>query len=124
MAYIKIEDLKEFCAKALELEGMRANDARVVADVLVETDAYGTHSHGTKNLHNYIRKYRVGGMDILGEPQVLTEGPSYAVVDAKNTLGMIPSVKAVSYTHLPYGDGPDALRWLCLNQQASTQRPL
>ena len=96
MAYIKIEDLKEFCAKALELEGMRANDARVVADVLVETDAYGTHSHGTKNLHNYIRKYRVGGMDILGEPQVLTEGPSYAVVDAKNTLGMIPSVKAMA----------------------------
>lgn len=96
MAYIKIEHLKEFCAKALELEGMRTDDARIVSEVLVETDAYGTHSHGTKNLHNYIRKYRVGGMDIHGEPQIIAEGPAYAVMDAKNTLGMIPSVKAMS----------------------------
>lgn len=96
MANIKIEDLKDFCAKALIQEGMRQDHANVVADVLAETDAYGTHSHGTKNLHNYIRKFRVKGCDIKGEPVVDKEGPAFAVIDAQNTLGMIPSVLAMN----------------------------
>lgn len=96
MSRIKIEDLKAFCAKALEREGMRRDDAETVAEVLAETDAYDTHSHGTKNLHNYIRKFRVNGIDIKGVPEILSEGPGFALIDAKNTLGMIPSVQAMN----------------------------
>ena len=95
MAHIKIEDLKAFCASALVHEGMSKDHADLVAEVLAETDAYGTHSHGTKNLHNYIRKFRVGGIDIQALPEVVREGPSFALMDAKNSLGMIPSIKAM-----------------------------
>lgn len=96
MSKIIIQDLKDFCAKALEQEGMKAGNARVVASVLAETDAYGTHSHGTKNLHNYIRKFRAGGADIQAEPEIVVDGISFAVIDAKNALGMIPSHQAMS----------------------------
>lgn len=96
MTHISIEDLKTFCADSLIHEGMKREHAVTVAEVLAETDAYGTHSHGTKNLHNYIRKCRVGGTDIHGEPQIITDGISFAVIDAKNTLGMIPSVMAMN----------------------------
>jgi LDH2 family malate/lactate/ureidoglycolate dehydrogenase len=95
MAYIKIEDLKAFCRGALVQEGMKKEYADIVAEVLAETDAYGTHSHGTKNLHNYIKKFRAGGIDIKGEPQIVADGVSFAVIDAKKTLGMIPSVQAM-----------------------------
>lgn len=95
MAKIKMEDLKAFCKTALVREGMREDYAATVAEVLAETDAFGTNSHGTKNLHNYIRKFRAGGMDIKAEPQVVAEGPGYALIDAKNSLGMIPSVQAM-----------------------------
>lgn len=96
MAYIKIDDLKRFCEEALTCEGMKADHAKAVAEVLAETDAYGTHSHGTKNLHNYIRKLRAGGADIKGGPAVVAEGPGFAVINAGNTLGMISSVMAMN----------------------------
>jgi LDH2 family malate/lactate/ureidoglycolate dehydrogenase len=95
MSRIKIEDLKSFCAQALVREGMSQAHAKTVAEVLSETDAFGTHSHGTKNLHAYIKKFRAGGIDIHGEPQIVADGISFAVVDAKKTLGMIPSVLAM-----------------------------
>lgn len=95
MSKIKIKDLKEFCCAALVKEGLKEEYAQMVADVLSETDAYGTNSHGTKNLHNYIRKYRAGGIDINAEPEIISEGPAFAVIDAKKALGMISSVQAM-----------------------------
>ncbi len=92
---IKLEDLKSFCKKSLVKEGMDRDDARITADILAETDAFGTHSHGTKNLHGYIKKFRVGGMDIKAQPEVAKEGPAFAVMDAKNALGTVSSYRAM-----------------------------
>lgn len=91
MSKIKISELKGFCKDALVKEGMKEEYAEIVAEVLSETDAFGTNSHGTKNLHNYIKKARIGGLDIHGEPEIVAEGPAFAVYDAKKTMGMIPS---------------------------------
>lgn len=95
MAKIKLGDLKDFCKKALVKEGMKEAYADIVAEVLSETDAFGTNSHGTKNLHNYLKKFRAGGIDIQGEPEIVREGPAFALMDAHKTLGMIPSVQAM-----------------------------
>lgn len=95
MARIKLEDLKAFCAAALEQAGMKPEYAELTAQVLSETDGYGTHSHGTKNLHNYIKKARAGGLDIKAEPVLVKEGPAFAVMDAKNAMGMVPGVLAM-----------------------------
>lgn len=92
---IPLEDLKSFCADALIQEGMHEEYARITAEVLAETDALGTHSHGTKNLHNYIRKMRAGGMALNAEPVVLKEGPGYALIDGKAAIGMVPAYKAM-----------------------------
>lgn len=92
---IALEDLKAFCTAALEHEGMESGDARRCAEALAETDAYGTHSHGTKNLHNYIKKFRAGGMDIHAALKVLTDGPAYALLDAQNGMGECASYRAM-----------------------------
>ena len=92
---IKLEDLKEFCAEALVHEGMSEQNARITAEVLAETDAYGTHSHGTKNLHGYIKKARVNALDIIAEPVVIKEGPAFAIIDAQNGMGMVASCQAM-----------------------------
>lgn len=96
MSRIKLQDLKAFCAEALVKEGMPREAAETVSEVLAETDAYGTHSHGTKNLHNYIKKFRAGGIDLAGRPEIVSQGAGYALIDAKATLGMIPSVQAMN----------------------------
>lgn len=92
---IKLDDLKEFCFQVLLKEGMNEDDARITAEVLSETDGYGTHSHGTKNLHNYIRKMRTGGMDINGAYEIVIDGPSYTLIDANSAIGMVPAYKAM-----------------------------
>lgn len=95
MATIQLQDLKAFCKAALMREGMKEDYAAIVAEVLAETDAFGTYSHGTKNLHSYIKKARAGGLDLHGEPELITEGPAFAVYDAHRTMGMIPSYLAM-----------------------------
>jgi LDH2 family malate/lactate/ureidoglycolate dehydrogenase len=89
MGTIRIEDLKDFCIAVLCKEGMSLSNAEATAEVLVETDAFGTHSHGTKNLDGYIRKAHVGGLDLLSYPEIITEGPAYAVLDAHDGIGMV-----------------------------------
>ena len=95
MKYINLEELKQFCETALKLEGMAEKDAKTCAKVLSETDAFGTHSHGTKNLHNYIRKKRAGGVDFKAVPEVCEEGPSFALIDAHHAMGMVSSCLAM-----------------------------
>lgn len=95
MSKIKLQDLKAFCKEACVKEGMKEEYAQIVAEVLSETDGFGTNSHGTKNLHNYLKKFRAGGIDIHAEPEIVAEGAAFAVMDAHRALGMIPSVQAM-----------------------------
>jgi len=95
MASIRIADLKEFAVTALINEGMSEAYAEMCADSLVETDAFGVHSHGTKNLYNYIKKLRCGGVNINAEPIIKKEGPSFAVINANDAMGMIPATLAM-----------------------------
>ena len=95
MSKIKIPDLKDFCKAALQKEGMKNEYAAIVAEVLSETDAFGIHSHGTKNLPGYIQKIRAGGIDIHAEPEIISDAASLATIDAKRAIGMVPSVQAM-----------------------------
>ena len=92
---VKYDNLMRFCSETLVKEGMNIADANLTAEVLVKTDAFGIYSHGTKNLHDYIRKIRAEGISINIDPEVVNEGPSYALIDAKDSIGMISSCKAM-----------------------------
>jgi ureidoglycolate dehydrogenase (NAD+) len=93
---IKIEDLKEFCKTSLITFGMSEENAAITAEVLAETDAFGTHSHGTVNLANYVKKAKAGGLDITATPILVKEGPAFAIMDGQNGMGMVPAYKAMS----------------------------
>ena len=95
---IRIADLESFCEKSLIKEGMDEEDARITAEVLAETDAFGTHSHGTKTCTG-ISKVPGGGMDIKARPEVEREGPAFAIIDAKNALGTVASYRAMNLAY-------------------------
>lgn len=92
---ISVKDFKAFCAACCEHEGMCAEDAQITAEVLCETDLFGTNSHGAKNLYGYVKKQRAGGMDFRAKPEILTEGPSYALMDAHSCMGMVAGYRAM-----------------------------
>lgn len=87
--------LREFCSSVLRAAGLGEADANITAQVLVTTDMWGTFSHGTHHLRNYVNKIRAGGIDPKAKPQVILEGPSWAVVDGHAAIGMVTGCMAM-----------------------------
>jgi LDH2 family malate/lactate/ureidoglycolate dehydrogenase len=92
---IVVKKLSDYCVDALCTAGLKPEDARVVADVLVATDMWGTFSHGTGALINYVNTMRAGGIDPSASPEVVEEGISWAVVDGHSSMGMLGSSMAM-----------------------------
>ena len=87
--HISPDRLTEFCVAVLIHAGISADDARVISDVLVMTDTWGTFSHGTGRLANYLSTMRTGGISHSAKPEVIDEASSWAVIDGHSCMGMM-----------------------------------
>jgi ureidoglycolate dehydrogenase (NAD+) len=63
--------------------------------VLVTTDTWGTHTHGTKQLRNLLKNFREGRMDIKARAELAAEGPGWARFDGHASMPMPTSVRAM-----------------------------
>ncbi|WP_030905234.1 Ldh family oxidoreductase [Streptosporangium amethystogenes] len=88
--------LKERSAAALRAAGSSDETAALVADVLVEADVRGHHSHGVGLLPTYLARVRQGGIDPLAEP-VLAEQGAVARIDARNGFGQPAAAMAADW---------------------------
>ena len=84
---IKSEPFRQFTSALYQCAGVPKADADVVAGMQVETDERGVFSHGTRALPGYVRGILNGEINPKPTPQVLTDAPSTALVDADNSLG-------------------------------------
>lgn len=69
--------------------GCSPEDARTVADHLVESSLFGHDSHGVIRLYEYVGLVRDGVWDPRGTPQVVDERPCTAVVDGGGAMGQV-----------------------------------
>jgi LDH2 family malate/lactate/ureidoglycolate dehydrogenase len=76
--------------------GVGEDDARVVAESLVDADMRGIHSHGVSRLGIYVERLRAGGNRAQGEVAVLAEAPALALLDGDDLLAQVPSERAVA----------------------------
>ena len=86
---------ERFCRQACIQAGCRPEAADAVAHYLVRTDMMGTHSHGTLNLLPYLEKLAAGGITRDAVPEVVREGPAWAVVEGNNGMGPYNARKAM-----------------------------
>lgn len=84
--------LTSFVTKVLERIGVPSQDARTVADTLVEADLRGVHSHGVMRLPNYVQRIQAGLVRAAARLEVTVEGAAFARMDACNSLGQVASV--------------------------------
>ena len=85
---ISAQSLKRFCARALEKLEVSPQDARIVADVLVEADLRGIPSHGMARLGKYYAdRLRLGAIIARPQLRVLSETQTTATIDAGAGLG-------------------------------------
>lgn len=87
--YVSYKKLKAFVCAALMKNGMRENDAQIVAELLTKTEMWGIHTHGVKNLSGYIQKKKAGGVSFDALPKIVLEQQAVEVIDANNTLGFV-----------------------------------
>jgi len=88
--------LFETVVSIFEKMGVKEDDSRLAADVLVTADLRGVESHGVSNmLRMYVRDYQEGQTKANPEWRVLRESPSTASIDCDAGLGTIIAPKAM-----------------------------
>jgi ureidoglycolate dehydrogenase (NAD+) len=92
---MRLETLQAFCEAAMMRAGMAMADARIVAEVLVTTDSWGTHTHGTKQLRNLLKNFREGKMDLNATTTLVEEGPAWAVFDGHCSMPILSGLLAM-----------------------------
>lgn len=97
---VDAERLRAFVAALLERLDLRKQDARVVADVLVEADLRGIESHGVAALVShagYARHLRTGRIKAQPEVRLVADRPGLSVFDGDDGLGMIVGRRAMEH---------------------------
>ena len=92
---IKPDRLTALTSAILVSAGVPEADAQIVADSLVDADLRGIHSHGVSRLGIYVERLRMGGNRPAGEPELVSEAPSLALLDANDLLAQVASARAV-----------------------------
>lgn len=94
-AKVQVSALEKFCVQAMRKAGMSDGDAKLVADVLVTTDTWGVHTHGTKQLRPLMKNFRDGKMDLHASSELLSEGPSWAIFDGHRSMPIVSATVAM-----------------------------
>jgi LDH2 family malate/lactate/ureidoglycolate dehydrogenase len=89
------ERLKAFVSRLVEAVKVEPEQARLVADVLVQADLRGMHSHGLIRLPVYLRRLREGGFNAGARGRILRESAATALLDGEHGLGAVMTARAM-----------------------------
>lgn len=95
--YVTWTFIEDFMVKAFQKIGVPEADARICADVLMESDRRGIESHGVNRFKSiYIDRINAGIQKPVTKIDILRETATTAVLDANDGMGMVASHKAMS----------------------------
>ena len=84
---VPAERLAAFILRAFTAAGLPAEDARTLANLMVEADLRGSDTHGVIRLPLYVRRIRAGGVNPKPDIRVVSDRPSAALIDGDNGMG-------------------------------------
>lgn len=94
--YVDWKLMEDFLVDAFVGYGVPKDDARICADVLLESDRRGIESHGCNRFKPiYLDRIKANMQKAVTEIEILREGPTTAVLDAHDGMGMVVSHKAM-----------------------------
>lgn len=89
MPRFKPDTLLQIGCQLLEAAGCSPEDARFVANHLVESNLFGHDSHGVIRYIDYVKAIREGRSQVQGASRIVRETPCTAVVDGGGALGQL-----------------------------------
>jgi LDH2 family malate/lactate/ureidoglycolate dehydrogenase len=93
---IPAERIERFVAGAFVAAGLPAQDARTLAQLMVEADLRGSDTHGVIRLPLYVRRIRAGGINPNPDIRVVSDRPSAALIDGGNGMGHLVMKRAAA----------------------------
>ena len=93
---VQADELREFTSTLYRMAGVSEEHSELIAELQVETDLRGVHSHGTRHAPSYIEQILSGGLNPNPEIRALREGGAYVLFDGDNGLGHVASAVAMS----------------------------
>lgn len=88
--FIPFNVVEKFVGDLFNRAGVPEEDARIVADVLVQANKFGFDSHGVNRLKAiYLDRIREGIQRAVTRTEVVREGPATAVVDGHHGMGQV-----------------------------------
>jgi len=92
---ISASALKAWARDVFLHEGLSAEDADLVADVLVRADLRGVESHGVIRIPVYVRRLRRGLINARPAVRIVGEQGAVALVDGDNGMGQVVAAAAM-----------------------------
>jgi L-2-hydroxycarboxylate dehydrogenase (NAD+) len=89
------QELKSICITVLCKTGVSEEDAKLIADTLVEADMRGVSSHGIQNLPVYIKRIQNGGINVNVKPVAVQLSENQWIIDGKGCFGQIAAIQGV-----------------------------
>jgi len=86
--------LVDFAAAVYASAGVPAEDARLIADSLVQADLWGHQSHGVLRLGWYLARIRAGKMQAVTQPGFAVDMGAVAVIDGHDGVGQVLAARA------------------------------
>ena len=94
--FIPFEVLEKFMVNVMVKAGIPDEDAKIVADVLLQADKLGFDSHGVNRLKTiYLDRIKQGILNPVTNYKIVKEGPTTAVIDGQNGMGHVISYNAM-----------------------------
>ena len=90
------ETLRQIGYQLFEAAGCTPEDTRAVVDHLIESNLFGHDSHGAIRFYEYARAIRDGRFQPGATPEIISDNPCAAVVDAHGALGQVGATFAMN----------------------------
>ena len=82
--HMSLYEVRALSTEVLIANGMSEANAMVIADVVTQAEADGTHSHGLFRVPGYVTSMRSGRMNGKAVPEVTEKSPGLVAVDSKS----------------------------------------
>lgn len=95
MIRVAVAPLTAWAVACLEKVGVPHQEAKLVAESLVQTSVWGIDSHGVLRLTHYLRRMTIGSIKPAAVPVVTRTGPVTAQVHGEDGLGIVHATLAM-----------------------------
>jgi len=95
-AVIQAQPLADWAMACLQAVGMADDDARLLADSLVQTSLWGVDSHGVARLTHYLERLSRGSIKTRPRITITRSGPCTAQLQADQGQGIVVAHRAMA----------------------------